>query len=291
MQPKSLLHCHSKNLHSVIIGRDVNGNLIRMFVATKGHALYKNSLYFLLELGHLQELAIHSHKSDITIIPLTGTLYNITASKVIGDEKDIRGITTFNQFEYHSPILNQKGQFRKIQGETTLKLSSQKVTHSVHLPHSTLHTVYVPEQKEATWLVVEGKYTNTPSLLSYSNNDLTIWDDSELYQKMDKETEERLISQYFHNQTMILPTINSEIDKFTNKELLIDYIMPLVGLSRNELINTYNTIYTNVADEVNNGLIHSNRYSPLYVPDKSLKKFKDYLITLTNGKLNNVTNS
>lgn len=291
MKPKSILHCHSKNLHSVIIGKDVNDNLIRMFVATKKHTLYKNSLLFLSKIGHSQELAIHSHKSDITLIPLTGTVYNITASKILENEDVAENVVLFRQYEYYSPILNEKGKFVELSGIEKFKLTRTQITCSLHLPSSALHTIYVPEYTEASWLVVEGKYSSSPSLISYSNNDLTIWDDSELYQEMDKETEESLISQYFHNRTVILPTLNSEIDKFTNKELLIDYVIPLVGLSRNELISIYNTIYTNVADEVNNGLIHSNRYSPLHVPDKSLKKFKDYLITLTNGKLNNVTNS
>ena len=268
MKPKSLLHCHSKNLHSVIIGRDTDDNLMRMFVATKEHNLHKNSLYDLLDASKQQELAIHAHKSDITLIPLTGTVYNIIATK--GTEN----LASFNQYQYHSPILNNVGGFRKTNGIETLSLNKTLLSEPLYLEHSILHTIFVPENTEASWLVVEGNYTKYPSTLCYSNKDLESWRGVGLNQEMDKKTEHELKEKYFYNRTTI-KKINIENSSELNNTLhllLMEYVA-IVDYTYDELAEKYREIRDSISHEVNYGSIHSNRYSPDYIPRKSYADF------------------
>lgn len=175
----SFLNCHMEGVHSLSVGTTEGGKLIRMFIAERHHRLWQNSMTHFAK--GVQSLAFHNHKSDITIIPLNGIIYNISLSKRDQEEDNF----VFDEFIYHSAIVDSNaGYFRKTGKSIFMGTKRRRVSQPLFLEADTLHTIGVPVNTSASWLILEGNDEDEDAeYLSYSASDLSEWSPVGLYQE------------------------------------------------------------------------------------------------------------
>lgn len=175
----SFLNCHMEGVHSLSVGTTEDGKLIRMFIAERHHRLWQNSMTHFAK--GVQSLAFHNHKSDITIIPLSGVIYNISLSKRDRGEDNF----VFDEFIYHSAIVDSNaGYFSKTGKSISLGTKRHRVSQPLFLESETLHTIGVPINESASWLIIEGEDADEDTeYLSYSASDLSNWSPVGLYQE------------------------------------------------------------------------------------------------------------
>lgn len=175
---KSFLNCHAKGLHSLSVGRTDDGKMIRMFIAEEHHTLWQNSVCNFKK--GVQSLSFHNHKTDISIVPLTGIIHNIS---LVRDTSE-RSIT-FDEYLYRSIIVNSDdGRFEKTGKSIDMGVLRSKISEPIMLDANTLHTISVPRNTKASWLIFEGEPLDKGNeFLSYSVADLSDWSASGLYLK------------------------------------------------------------------------------------------------------------
>jgi hypothetical protein len=178
---KSLLHCHVKKLHSIML-LDHPGKTIRMFVAEPGNELWKND-----DIRANQSLAYHSHHCELTLT----CIYRSFANKILtqGHVEDIP------EFEYQSKIKTGKVGFKKLGRKFfgVVKRTELMAGDSVFMKASDIHTVSVPKNTWAAWLVFEGREDKNYSSKCYSYTDLEKTKLAGLYKPMDKTQLKRLL--------------------------------------------------------------------------------------------------
>ena len=172
----SLKHCHARGVHSITF----NGSKIRAFIATKDHELYLD------EQGNFP-VAIHDHHCDIRLTHLAGNPTNWRSS--LFPRTDNAKI--YNSFRYQSGILGAKASFEKMKVSGKIVIGS--FPHSIgkysgYMDATQLHTITVPKNEEAAWLVEEGQEWKDYQPHCYSNKDLTKFDFNGMYERMDGET-------------------------------------------------------------------------------------------------------
>lgn len=175
----SFLNCHMEGVHSLSVGTTEDGRLIRMFIAERHHRLWQNSMTHFAK--GVQSLAFHNHKSDITIIPLNGIIYNISLIKRDREEDNF----VFDEFIYHSAIVDSNaGYFGKTGKSLSMGTKRRRVSQPLFLEANTLHTIGVPVNTSASWLIIEGDDADEDTeYLSYSAYDLSDWSPVGLYQE------------------------------------------------------------------------------------------------------------
>lgn len=188
---KSLLHCHLKNLHSIILGHDNDGNVVRLFIADEGHTLNKNNIGYINMC--MQQLTMHDHNSDITIYPVSGRVHNISLTK---GGKFV--CTNLKGYQYVSNIRTGKGQFIDKQINRVVGLKNQIIREPLFIPHDELHTVYV-DTPTASWIVAEGKPLDKQNQIAWSTNDLSTWTDDGLYIPMSDSKRKELLDKYLYS--------------------------------------------------------------------------------------------
>jgi len=162
---KSLLNCHCKGLHSVML-LESPGKTIRLYVADKDHELWKNGLEGIQ--SKQMTIGYHAHHCNITIECVQG--------EVVNDEiiEHIDGNWLFDKYMYQSAIRNGKGGFEKL-GKSTFKQGALKVLkkdRSAYLPAQSIHTVFVNRGCDAAWLVYEGLENDNYVPYCYSTKEL-----------------------------------------------------------------------------------------------------------------------
>jgi hypothetical protein len=170
---RSLMNCHAYGLDSIVL-RGAPG-MVRIFLARPEHDLYRN--YGGEPLG----LGIHAHHCDISLIPLFGTILNIGALEGSGE-------WMLTPWAYGSGV-NGIGSFSRLGPSRPFQKKKTELTHPLHLAAKDQHTVFVPMNETAAWMVCEGREDNSYLSVTYSDADLSTFDFSGLYQPM---TEERL---------------------------------------------------------------------------------------------------
>ncbi len=173
---KSLVHCHSKNLHSIML-LDSPGKIIRIFIAEPGHELWKNDTPYIAE---QQSVAFHSHHCDLYLKCIHGELINRTLMK--GDKESIPS------YKFISQIKTGKGSFERV-GSKRIGFTRNDYLYNdcgMALAAKEIHTVVVPKDEWAAWVVFEGKEDKNYDSTCYSFSDLTKVNFSKLYQKMSK---------------------------------------------------------------------------------------------------------
>lgn len=188
----SFLNCHMEGVHSLSVGTTEDGKLIRMFIAERHHRLWRNSMTN-FRMG-VQSLAFHNHKSDITIIPLNGFIFNISLCPENSDERKF----AFNEFIYHSAIVDRNaGYFSKTGKSISMGIKRHRVSQPLFLEAETLHTISVPINTSASWLIIEGDDADEDiEYLSYSASDLSQWSSVGLYQEATSQQAEVLKNKY-----------------------------------------------------------------------------------------------
>lgn len=188
----NFLNCHMQGVHSLSVGTTEDGKLIRMFIAERHHRLWQNSVTHFRK-GD-QSLAFHNHKSDITIIPLKGVIHNISLHSDDCDERNF----VFNEFIYHSAIVDSNaGYFSKTGNSLSMGVKRHRVSQPLFLEADTLHTISVPVNTSASWLIIEGDDAcDDMDYLSYSASDLSNWSSVGLYQEPTAQKVEELKNKY-----------------------------------------------------------------------------------------------
>jgi len=152
---KSLLNCHIKGLHSIML-LDSPGKIIRMYITDVNHELYEKDA-----------LAFHPHHCDLTL----HCIYNVFANHVVNFSND-HLLNPMNRYLYKSAIIvGGKGGFKFDGVDYFTKPKKTYVTQgsSIYLDADTIHNVTVPERNISAWIVFEGKENPLYESKAYSN--------------------------------------------------------------------------------------------------------------------------
>lgn len=203
---KSLKNVHCWGVDSVLLD-DTPGERIRIFFARKDHELWKNIFKSMRDIS----IAYHSHHCDLTLECIYGSLIDEHIQKITEDNKsryiDHSMRWKLDEFLYKSPITkNEEGIFEKVGkahiwygGCNVLEPeadSEHGIDRIVNLKASDIHSVFVKKGQEAAWVVYEGKEDPDYSPICYSNADLTKFDKSGMYQKMDENYLDNLLKEF-----------------------------------------------------------------------------------------------
>lgn len=192
---KSLVHTHTKHLHSLVFSTEP---MIRLYYADRLHDLWKNEPF----IGHLSDdvnfrdlsIAVHPHRSALTIYPVFGHVYNVPFSR---RNRGYSYAVQMLEHVYESPInKSAKGLdngFTYI-GEKVIYYDGATLVYGkTKMRASDLHTIFVPRSESAAWVIVEGaadpKYTGE----CYANTDLTKWSSEGLYLPMTKDLADNIM--------------------------------------------------------------------------------------------------
>ncbi|MBC7486067.1 MAG: hypothetical protein H7282_04890 [Cytophagaceae bacterium] len=158
---------------------DSPGKTIRLYVATPGNEMWKNSPNH--SFSDDMSIGFHPHHCDLKIVVLHGALFHWLVTEVPGNN--------IKRFKYDSKIKTGKIKFIS-DGTTSLttdKAGFHKEGDVIHLAAASIHTVCCSVNQVTAWMVFEGKSDPNYKPVCYSNHDLTKADFSELYQPMTKE--------------------------------------------------------------------------------------------------------
>lgn len=176
---KCVMHCQAKGLDSIVL---LSGPpMVRIFVAhADEHELYTNQPGSRARMS----LGLHAHHCDVTLIPLSGQVFNVELTD------DETGDFKFLSPYHYKSGLDGAGFFKRaLRFGCSRGLVSKPITDPLFLPAQEQHTIEVPYNKSAAWMVWEGKEDLYYEPITWSDRNLEEFDFSELYQPM---TEERL---------------------------------------------------------------------------------------------------
>ncbi len=210
---KSLMHTHCRGLHSIVI--DVGPPMVRMYYASIKHELWRNDPLVTNQVSpcrgvvmsnggkatfpKMLSIAIHPHRRDILLLHVFGTVINHAFA--LEERHDVRPRVALDAYRYVSPILQGTGEFTRgatvplvFDYSTTLHDAvpdwaryggNDALRGQLFLPAKALHTVYVPRGETAAWLVEEGDPDPEYDSTCFSNDDLSRFDFSGMYEPMD----------------------------------------------------------------------------------------------------------
>lgn len=205
----SRFNCHVRGLHSIVVGRQRGGQLLRIYVAEPGSALHNGlndangGLSLTNEEGRLgngfvprpsYELGLHPHHCDLNLKMLRGKLLHWTFVPVrrsLAYQYPASTITELFGHKYHSKLRGEAPGFTR-EGSHWFRLDDYRVLDAewlhkrgINLPADALHTVHVPHgETYVAWLVAEGAEDPAYEPMTYSNRPLDRYDFSDLYQPM-----------------------------------------------------------------------------------------------------------
>lgn len=188
--PRGIRNCHARNFHSVVLSWKQDGTpKIRVFFAEEGHNLWRNDLSQTSPIS----VAIHSHRTDVTFVHLVGEMINVRCAPALDDNSSA---FKADLFKYGSKIVDGSCSFSRLKSNQSLMWITQSLEdRGIIMMHaSALHTVYVPKDQFAAWLVIEGAVDPSYDSRVYSNDpDLERFDASDMYQPMSDEECDRLL--------------------------------------------------------------------------------------------------
>lgn len=159
-------------MHSIPLYVNEKGQHIRFFFTTKDHVLHRTKPL---------PLAIHPHRFDLKFTMLKGTLMNETFE--VANKGELSTILT-DKYRFKSEILTGDGMFEKVEEGVGLRLlgaTAYTLGDSFSMRSDELHTVSVPRGTIAAWLIEESDATGPYEPISYSDNDLNVWNKDLLY--------------------------------------------------------------------------------------------------------------
>lgn len=177
---KSLRHCHSPNLHSIMLV-DKPEQRLRLFVTDVTHILWQNYRKPVVKLSTPLSIAFHPHHCNVTLHVLSGEITNWT---VFPDFH--QGELHFNRYLYDSKITGGGSGFKRC-GDLPLAHNDEvtyRAGESVYMKANEIHTVGVPRGKHAAWLVYEGREDPNYMPVCWSNVPLELLSLDGLYQPM-----------------------------------------------------------------------------------------------------------
>ena len=177
---KSLLHCHAKNLHSVML-LDSSEKRIRLFVADIGNPLDRNYPDAVTSDSSPLSIAFHPHHCNVTLAPILGTLTNWLIWNLPGNPS-----IELDSFLYQSAITSgNNAKFVKERKSTvhTRRIDILPAGSEVYLSARDIHTVAAPSDRITAWLVLEGLEDRSYEPRCWSNDALDSADFSDLYKR------------------------------------------------------------------------------------------------------------
>ena len=190
---QSLENCHVFGLNSVVLSKNSDGLLRRMFVTSPSHELWKNEVddfYDEPVISSVLSLGIHPHHCQINFQVLKGRFTNyLFNEKVTTNEEQSLGL--FNKYRYESVISGKEGKFILEKENIYLncfKTDFLKEGDNLILYPRELHTVYVSYRDKAAWLVEESNEDDSYEPICYSNADLENFSFKGMYKPMSEKT-------------------------------------------------------------------------------------------------------
>lgn len=178
IKSKSLLHCHARNVHSIMLLCSP-GKTIRLFFAEPNHDLYKN---LPINFSKGVSVGFHAHHCEITLYPVLGRICNWKIS--LTKPASCTELFLFG-YRYKSAIGGGTPSFQW--NKKMYWFNSYPVQWIEKHPHymtaKEIHTVGVAQGEPAAWLVFEGREDKDYCPITYANSDLDKFDWSGLYKK------------------------------------------------------------------------------------------------------------
>ncbi len=183
---KSLLHCHARNVHSVML-LACPEKTIRLFVAEPGHELWKNTSELWGKPG--LSVGFHAHHCELTIVPVVGKLWNWQVK--VSD----RGNWHVGEFAYQSAISGNGASFKRVASRRVETVSESPIPKGSgeYMPADQMHTVSCAKDSLTAWLVYEGREDRNYHPVTLANVNLERFDFSGMYQRTNEAGVRRLL--------------------------------------------------------------------------------------------------
>lgn len=164
-------HCHAMGVHSIVIGRR-GGKLTRVFLAVPGHTLWKNG-----RASEKYSVGIHDHQYHLAISHVFGEIWHMRYTL----EKN-RFAELLNAYSFVSGGCNDTPTVTALGSQWVSPESVYRLLGTLSIGHEVLHTMAVPLNEPAAWLVREGERVKNKTML-YS--DSQVIDTTGFYQPFD----------------------------------------------------------------------------------------------------------
>lgn len=182
---KSLQHCHCPHVSSIVIN-EAEGKLHRIFLVWPNHNLWMNQEQNNGYIHQVYSVGFHDHKYDLELEHIEGHIENISIKPAIAYEDNIR----LRTYMVKSRLKEGLGPDVKYTGYTYFSLPQSSVLYRdvLKLTYKNIHTIYVPHDTKAAWLVREGETKQDITHLYTSRNSHPI-NYCGLYQKFTSKEE------------------------------------------------------------------------------------------------------
>ena len=155
-------HCHAMNVDSVVLAKNADGRLTRVFLAWPGHRLHAN-----YPGSPCYTVGVHDHRYDVSLRLIRGTAVNHAFERADGG-------AAHAEYRFTSGVASGRATVEKL-GTAGLKATESRpltTFDDVSMDATALHTVWVPGSVPTAWLVTEGVvsratttlFTNAPSI-------------------------------------------------------------------------------------------------------------------------------
>lgn len=182
----SLLHCHARGLHSIVLREDP---FVRLFVTDDDHELWRIDCPD----GHAipAAIAFHPHHCALRLEAVRGMFVNVSSLPGARLGRDV----TLRAFEFSSKIGGGDGRFRlaPIARHTELRWAEVPAGSFVDMQAAEIHSVHVARGERAAWLVTEGAENPNYVPRAYSHLDLTEFTPTGLYEPMPADRARELV--------------------------------------------------------------------------------------------------
>lgn len=151
--PSGLRNCHVMGMSSIVLN-DQPGNRIRVFVASWGNELRKDTL------------AVHAHHCDLTLIPLFG---NVTHHRYSDPQGPTNDPFAFELCAYSSGITGPESKLTRT-GKRFSLAETNSPLKACRLLSADLHSVSIHNGAPAAWVVIEGAEDPDYESICYSRD-------------------------------------------------------------------------------------------------------------------------
>ena len=188
---KCVMDCHVKGLHSIVAKELPGGRLLRIYVATSGNQLFKNSPESRLPMA----VGFHNHRYDIGLQVLVGRLTNHVVSECGGEllPMDYRlygyqtglkdGVLGRPKIELRGAISIRRGRAEELREGQFAELQAREI-----------HTISTAENEFVAWAVLEGPKDEAFKAKLITNAQLDDSVTEGLYQPASNEEVDSLLS-------------------------------------------------------------------------------------------------
>ena len=189
-------NCHARGVSSVVLDAYADGRpRLRMFIAHENHELWRNAQPGTGVLP--MSLALHAHRQPLTLTRIAGRPMQVDADVWDGTPKGQRGgVATLRAWHYQSQILTGHGRFT-LRGQETFAFSPPYVFDCIYMAAADLHTIYVPQGEYAAWTVHEHERAPDYDEILYSDDDLSAFDFTGMYEPMTESDAKAEIARAF----------------------------------------------------------------------------------------------